>query len=90
MEEVIKKLMNLIEVDFNVKLTDKSGRRENVEARSLFSVIVREKYGMSFSRIGKYVGKNHANVIRMVNNFDVVCLNNKIIKQKYNEYKEIF
>lgn len=55
-------LEEIIDNVFNVKIKSKKRRREFVDARMVFSKILRER-GYTTSIIGKYLGKDHTTIV---------------------------
>jgi hypothetical protein len=63
--------------------------RENVDARRVYSYIMRQR-GYNYSRIGKFIGKDHATIIHYNRDIDFILKGDKLLKEKYLLCKKRF
>ena len=63
--------------------------RENVDARRVYSYIMWEG-GFNYSRIGKFIGKDHATIIHYNKDFKFILKGDKLLKEKYLLCKKRF
>ncbi len=59
----VELIKNLVESEFNLQLIRKTRRREYVEARAMYYMLLREKGRMTLSDISKTLDKDHATVL---------------------------
>jgi predicted transcriptional regulator len=59
----VELIKNLVESEFNLKLKIKTRRREYVEARAMYYMLLRDKGKMTVCAIAKTLDKNHATVL---------------------------
>jgi len=59
----VELIKNLVESEFKLKLKIKTRRREYVEARAMYYMLLRDKGKMTVCAIAKTLDKNHATVL---------------------------
>ena len=59
----VELIKNLVESEFNLQLIRKTRRREYVEARAMYYMLLRDKGKMTVCAIAKTLDKNHATVL---------------------------
>lgn len=74
---------------FSVDIYEKSRQRDIVDARHIYSKILREK-GYGYEAIGGSIGKNHATIVHYINNIDSILTYDKPLRDKYMECKILF
>lgn len=62
----VELIKNLVESEFNLQLIRKTRRREYVEARAMYYMLLREKGRMTLSAISKTLDKDHATVLHAI------------------------
>ena len=62
----VELIKNLVESEFNLQLIRKTRRREYVEARAMYYMLLREKGRMTLSDIAKTLDKDHATVLHAI------------------------
>lgn len=78
--EILKEIVNIA---FNVDLLVKNRKRDVVDARRIFSKILRERnYG--YEQIANALEKDHATVIHYMKNIDSILIYDKVLTEKYN------
>jgi predicted alpha/beta superfamily hydrolase len=83
--EINEKVKELILQQTSIDVDDKTRTREQVEARSLYYMLIKELTPKTtLKQIGKSVGKNHATVIHSLNQWDMFSKYNPSL----NTYKE--
>ena len=63
----VELIKNLVESEFNLKLKIKTRKREYVEARAMYYMLLRDKNKMSVCAIAKTPDKNYATVLHSLN-----------------------
>lgn len=83
--ELIKKL---VESEFNLQLKRKTRRREYIEARAMYYMLLREKGRMTVSSISKTLDKNHATILHALKNLHNWMTYDTNIKSIYDTLDE--
>ena len=87
-QKVNERVRQHILTELGVDVADTTRQRKNVEARSLYYVILQELTpSQSLEKIGRSVGKDHATVIHGTTQFNSFCFYNK--KLEFIKYKII-
>ena len=82
-------LMNIINAHFKIDILTKCQKREYVDARMIFSKILKEKgHGPSF--IAGLLKKNHASIINYLKKVDWYIKTDESLKKSYKECRESF
>jgi hypothetical protein len=88
--EDVKRLKSIVEVNLNVSIMKDTRKRVNVEARMIFSKIIRDDLKASYPYIAKYLKKNHATIIHYVSSIDRYTKYDKALYDKYVKIKSLF
>jgi predicted transcriptional regulator len=88
MEEIIE-LQKIVNNIFLVNIEVKSSKRGVVDARKVYSKILRQR-GLSFQKIGNCIGKNHATIIHYIKEIDHALIYDKNLREKYILCRDIF
>jgi hypothetical protein len=67
---------------FEVNIMSRDRYRDIVDARRIYSLILREQ-GYSYTKIGKFIRKDHATVLHYHRNIDYILKADPQLKQKY-------
>ena len=85
----IEKLKAIVSDVFMLDISDGSRARDFVDARKIYSKILRERgYGYAF--IANTIGKNHATIHFYVQNVDYILRFNKNLMIKYTACRDMF
>ena len=85
----MKELIKIVNEVFLVDLTLNNRKRETVDARKVYSKILRDKgYGYKF--IGETINKDHATIIHYIKNIEHLLSYDSILRDKYIACKNIF
>jgi len=68
-EDRLKEIVNQV---FKLDIMEKNRRNEVVEARMVYSQILRDSEFMTLSNIAKSIDKNHATIIHYIKNFNYI------------------
>tara|TARA_R100000664_G_C2751772_1_gene139052 strand:- start:508 stop:918 length:411 start_codon:yes stop_codon:yes gene_type:complete len=82
-------LREIIERKFNLQLIDKRRHTRFIQARCIFSNILKDK-GYGCFAIGKMLRKNHATVLKYFENFDWFYKTDKYFEESYEQINEQF
>lgn len=85
----MQELKNIINEVFFVDIDVKCRNREVVDARKIYSKILRDK-GYSYERIGSSIGKDHATIIHYVRNIEHLLAYDQLLKEKYIACENVF
>lgn len=88
-EEEVSELKRIVKDVFLVDLEVNNRKREVVDARKVYSKILRDN-GYSYELIGKTINKDHATVIHYVKNIEHIIYYDKLLMEKYIACKNIF
>jgi hypothetical protein len=88
-QEEIDELKRIVNDIFLVDLEVISRKRDVVDARKVYSKILRDN-GYSYDLIGKTLGKDHATIIHYIKNIEYILSYDKIIIDKYVACKNVF
>jgi hypothetical protein len=88
-QEEIDELKRIVNDIFLVDLEVKNRKRDVVDARKVYSKILRDN-GYSYELIGKTLGKDHATIIHYIKNIEYILSYDKIIIDKYVACKNVF
>lgn len=78
----VRVLIRLINEVLNVDILDKTREREHVNARIIFSSILRER-GYSLTKIGSFLGKDHSSIVHYLKNVDWYLKTDKTFASNY-------
>ena len=86
----LEEIKNLIEKEFSLELSTRKRTLEFVEARCIFYKICKDIYpqDFSFSKIGKFIHRNHATVIHGLKTFESLYMNSNDFRGLYHELKD--
>ena len=85
----MEKLKEIVSQVFNTDINIKTRKRNNVEARMIFSKILRED-GNTFESIGKAINKDHSTIVYYVNQASVLIKQSIELSDKYLECKNCY
>jgi hypothetical protein len=88
-QEEIDELKRIVNDIFLVDLEVKNRKRNVVDARKVYSKILRDN-GYSYDLIGETLGKDHATIIHYIRNIEYILSYDKILKDKYVACKNVF
>ena len=83
-----KKIREVVNYIFGVDIMTKSRKRNVVNARMIYSKILREKH-LSYNIIGKSILKNHASIIHYTKSIDWLLAYDKPLLEKYKNCVEL-
>ena len=79
----------LINKAFNCDIMEETRDRKNVDGRIAFSKILREERKLTFVKIGKVLGKNHASIMHYLKKHKDLMQFNEDYRLKYNSIKQL-
>jgi len=82
-------LKEIVDSVFSVDIFSDNRRRNVIDARHVYSKILREK-GYSYESIGSSIKKNHATIIHYVKNIDSILKYDKSLSERYFTCKLLF
>ena len=85
----MEKLKEIVSKVFDTNINIKTRKRNNVEARMIFSKILRED-GNTFESIGKAINKDHSTIVYYVNQASVLIKQSIELSDKYLECKNCY
>ena len=85
----MEKLKEIVSQVFDTNINIKTRKRNNVEARMIFSKILRED-GNTFESIGKAINKDHSTIVYYVNQASVLIKQSIELSDKYLECKNCY
>jgi len=85
----MEKLKEIVSQVFETNINIKTRKRNNVEARMIFSKILRED-GNTFESIGKAINKDHSTIVYYVNQASSLIKQSIELSDKYLECKNCY
>lgn len=85
-KETLKEIVSGV---FNVEISLKDRKRNSVDARRIYSKILRER-GYTFESIGDSIERNHASVVNYMVSVDAILSYDKGLRDKYIACKNVF
>ena len=85
----MEKLKEIVSKVFETNINIKTRKRNNVEARMIFSKILRED-GNTFESIGNAINKDHSTIVYYVNQASVLIKQSIELSDKYLECKNCY
>jgi len=85
----MQELKEIINEVFLVDIETKSSKRVVVDARKVYSKILRDS-GYSYELIGETINKDHATIIHYVKNIEYLLSYDQILRDKYVACKNVF
>ena len=85
----MEKLKEIVSKVFDTDINIKTRKRNNVEARMIFSKILRED-GNTFESIGKAINKDHSTIVYYVNQASVLIKQSIELSDKYLDCKNCY
>ena len=85
----MEKLKEIVSQVFETNINIKTRKRNNVEARMVFSKILRED-GNTFESIGNAINKDHSTIVYYVNQASVLIKQSIELSDKYLECKNCY
>ena len=79
-----KEVRKLVELSTDIDLSERTRKRENVEARNMFYKLLRIQGNYSYQEIADCLGKNHATVLHGVNQLTDLMENDLILRTRFN------
>jgi hypothetical protein len=83
------RLQEIISKRFSVDMNSPTRKRDYVNARLVYSAILRER-GCTFESIAKSIDKDHATVIHYIRNSAFIFKQDKFLNKKFHDCREIF
>ena len=80
-------IKHFVENELEVNISINTRKREYVYARAIFFKLCKEFSHQTLSRIGEFVGRDHASVIYGLYVFDVIVLHNDSILNSYTKIR---
>ena len=87
--EQMRALKQIVNYVFDVDIASKNRRREFVNARITFAAVLRSK-GFTTTKIGGYIGKDHATIVHYMRNVDWYLKTDADFKKKYEMVMDEF
>jgi|TARA_R110000796_G_scaffold27632_4_gene76047 predicted transcriptional regulator len=84
-----KDLEDIVSKVFDVDIHSKTRKRENVNARMSFAMIL-VKMGTTKVSIARYLGKDHATVLHYIKCFDNYFNSDKDLRKKHNQVLDVY
>jgi len=88
--KVAEKLKALVDQCLQVSIMEDTRKRDTVEARMIFSKILREDFSYSYQSIGRYLSKDHATILHYVRSINQISRYDKVLYDKYVKIKSLF
>ena len=89
----IRKLIGIINYEFQLDLLERTRKRPHTEARMILSKILTDRYKYGRSRIAELLDMNHATVVYYIQQIPFLLQHEKELCNKYhtivNKYEEI-
>jgi hypothetical protein len=82
-------LKEIVSGVFNVDISLKDRRRNSVDARRIYSKVLRER-GYTFESIGDSLDRDHATIIHYIGSVDTILAYDKGLRDKYIACKNVF
>ena len=84
-------IKHFVENELKINISRNTRKREYVYARAIFFKLCKEFSHQTLSKIGEFVGRDHASVIHGLYVFDVIALHKDSILNSYTKIRnEIF
>ena len=80
-------IKHFVENELEVNISMNTRKREYVYARAIFFKLCREFSHQTLSKIGEFVGRDHASVMHGLYVFDVIVLHNASILNSYTKVR---
>jgi len=84
----VELIKNLVESEFELKLKRRTRKREYIEARAMYYMLLRNKSKMNVSAIAKTLDKNHATILHALKNLHNWMTYDTNIKSIYDSLEE--
>lgn len=84
--ENVDRVKELIKTVFSVDIEKETRRRDFVDARRVYSKLMREK-GYPYKFIGETIGKDHASIIHYLRDIDYIFVHDKNLFEMYKKCK---
>ena len=84
----VELIKNLVESEFNLQLKRKTRKRDYVEARAIYYMLLREKGRMTVASISSTLDKNHATVLHSIKNLNNWMLYDTNLKSIYDSLEK--
>jgi len=85
-KEALKQIVSGV---FNVDISLKNRQRNSVDARRIYSKILRDR-GYTFESIGNSIERNHASVVNYMTSVDAILSFDKGLRDKYIACNNVF
>ena len=80
-------IKHFVENELKINISRNTRKREYVYARAIFFKLCKEFSHQTLSKIGEFVGRDHASVIHGLYVFDVIVLHNDSILNSYTKIR---
>ena len=84
----VELIKNLVESEFNLQLIRKTRKREYIEARAMYYMLLREKGRMTVCDISKTLDKNHATILHVLKGLRNLMSYDTNLKSIYDSLEE--
>lgn len=84
------RVRHIVEEYYQIDITTPQRVRVYVEARAMYSKILRDNTSMTLSDIGQSIGKNHATIVHIIRQLEYDMENNIEINSKYVRLNSIY
>lgn len=82
-------LKSVVNEIFLIDVDEDSRRRDIVDARRIYSKILRDE-GCSFNSIGESIGRDHATIMHYTKSIDSILTYDKNLRERYIACKQIY
>jgi len=88
--DIRSRARDVVEQYYNLDISTPRRIREYVEARAMYSKLLRDNTSMTYSAIGSSIGKNHATILHIINQLEFDILNNVNLNSRYVHLNSIY
>lgn len=86
----IQKTLDFVNDFFGFDISDKTRKREVVEARMMYATLLKRYTRISLTEIGRPINKDHATVIHYIKNFDWLKKNDERFSRKFDMLRDMY
>jgi len=83
------KLLTIVEMVTGASIMANNKKKENVEARMIYSYILRHSFGASLASIGTSISKDHTTILHYLKTMEKHFLSDHEVIKKYIKCKEL-
>lgn len=88
--DIRSRARDVVEQYYNLDISTPRRIREYVEARAMYSKLLRDNTSMTYSAIGSSIGKNHATILHIINQLEFDISNNVNLNSRYVHLNSIY